>query len=407
MSKIGSEKYSNSEYAPGIATYGIDGTDGKSGKNGTTVFVSQYSTDPAGLSNFGTAILQNLNMSLNDNNKLNRDYIEGDCFLFSNATIWKIVDLNGLKAAAASNQLTSIEVFSKYMEQVGTVVASTISDGFTTSVDNRLVLDTTNYKGFIVNIAGLSSEQLSRENITAPFVIASNDTDNDDKIQFINMRSIFSGVDESELSIYYDSNNDAYHISSEKPIVIDANLLVSSDNTEDFDEYSKIITNDNPVTSFKGLCENISYTVNMLDVDDEWKVINSFSDDEEESGTPVILADDYEEDEVMDPSTGESSPEEGEVNTVKKKCISFTFSNTNENVISSVSGILNTCMIHIIGLVNNKIEKEFYYQCTEENSLNKIYSIIHINTYIDTEKVYIWKVSVIGNIEIFLNQISE
>ena len=38
MSKIGSEKYSNSEYAPGIATYGIDGTDGKSGKNGTTVF---------------------------------------------------------------------------------------------------------------------------------------------------------------------------------------------------------------------------------------------------------------------------------------------------------------------------------------------------------------------------------
>ena len=231
MSKIGSEKYSNSEYAPGIATYGIDGTDGKSGKNGTTVFVSQYSTDEVGLSNFGTAILQNLNMSLNDNNKLNRDYIEGDCFLFSNGTIWKIVDLNGLKAAAASNQLTSIEVFSKYMEQVGSIVSSAITDGFTTPIDNRLVLDTTNYKGFIVNIAGLSSDQLKDSNMTAPFVIASNDADNDDKIQFINMRSIFSGVDESELNIYYDSKNDAYHIRSEKPIVIDANLLVSSDNT--------------------------------------------------------------------------------------------------------------------------------------------------------------------------------
>lgn len=405
MSKIGSEKYSNSEYAPGIATYGIDGTDGKSGKNGTTVFVSQYSTDGVGLSNFGTAILQNLNMSLNDNNKLNRDYIEGDCFLFSNGTIWKIVDLNGLKAAAASNQLTSIEVFSKYMEQVGSIVSSAITDGFTTSIDNRLVLDTTNYKGFIVNIAGLSSEQLKDSNITAPFVIASNDADNDDKIQFINMRSIFSGVDESELNIYYDSNNDAYHISSENPIVIDANLLVSSDNTEDFDEYSKIITNDNPVTSFKGLCENIGYTVNMLDVDDNWNLIKPFSeDDENEESDAVVLFDEYpKEDEMIDSSNRESDEE----STIKKICISLTFTNRNENIISSVSNILNTSMIHVIGIVNNKVEKEFYYQCSEENSLNKISMNIHINTYINTEYTYTWRVSVIGNVEIFLNQTTE
>lgn len=54
-----SKKYANSDYAPGIATYGVDGKSGTSGKNGTSVFVCQYdifSEDSEKIVAFGNAI---------------------------------------------------------------------------------------------------------------------------------------------------------------------------------------------------------------------------------------------------------------------------------------------------------------------------------------------------------------
>jgi len=61
-----SQKYYNQEFAPGVATYGIDGKSGTSGKNGTSVFVCQYNiTTNDGLRDFGTAIRQNLVMQKN------------------------------------------------------------------------------------------------------------------------------------------------------------------------------------------------------------------------------------------------------------------------------------------------------------------------------------------------------
>ena len=143
----------------------------------------------------------------------------------------------------------------------------------------------------------------------------------------------------------------------------------------------------------------------MLDVDDNWNLIKPFSEDEDnEESDAVVLSDEYsEEDEMIDSSTGESDEE----STIKKTCVSLTFTNRNENLISSVSNILNTSMIHVIGIVNNKVEKEFYYQCSEENSLNKFSMNIHINTYINTEYTYTWILSVIVNLEIFLDQTTE
>ena len=104
MDTIISEKYHNYDYAPGIPTYGIDGKDGKSGMNGISLFVCQHDvTNDVGLREFGRAILQNLDMSLGGAVKINRDYIEGDSFLFTNCEIWKIKDIVELKKIAAIN----------------------------------------------------------------------------------------------------------------------------------------------------------------------------------------------------------------------------------------------------------------------------------------------------------------
>lgn len=440
MAKNGSQKFSNYEYAPGIATYGIDGVDGKSGKNGTSVFICQYST--SNLSDFGTAILQNLNMSLNSTEKLDRDYIEGDCFLFNDGNIWKIEDLNGLKSAAASSQLKTLDDLSKYMTQVGSIILSDSMDGFTQSNNNKLVLDTTNYKGFVVNKANLSTERLN--NIDAPVIIASDDTDNDDKVEFINMKSIFSGVDESEMTIYYDSNNDAYHINSDKPIVIDGNLLVKyDDNVNDFDEYSRVLTSDNSITAFHNICENITYAINNIKYDTtgskatssitpisksifdnlksiSWNevtiksgiITHSMVEDASlytpskiVSGLTDISTDDTTDTTSSDnASTGESSKDTSTgTNTVTRTYtheIYFTNMNSESDTISA---ILTNATIHIVLIKDNIAVKDIYYQCKSGSSLNDNLKI-SIDSDITDLSLYSWKISVIGNIEVKLKE---
>jgi hypothetical protein len=263
MGKIGTEVFSNSEYAPGIALYGIDGTNGTSGKNGSSLFICSYAINTeTGITNFGDAILQNKSMNTGSGSEISRLYINNDCFLFSDGTIWKLTDIDTLKTMAASSQFTSEDSIKKCMEQVGSIKNTVSKDDYSsTTKGNRLVLDTNNYKGFFINIADLSADGIKDTN--APMVIASNETDDDDKIQFIDIKSIVSGSDDSEFKIYYDNSNSAFHIYSSKPIIIESDLQVSDQSdVDDFDEYSKVLTSENSITSFNSISEYITYSVN-------------------------------------------------------------------------------------------------------------------------------------------------
>ena len=390
MDTIISEKYHNYDYAPGIPTYGIDGKDGKSGMNGISLFVCQHDiTNDVGLKEFGKAILQNLDMSLGGAVKINRDYIEGDSFLFTNCEIWKIKDIVELKKIAAINQLTT-DNFSQYLERVGRINMTTTTDGIITNGD-RLLLDNTRYKGFVINNAGLSNNELP--DIEAPFTIMSNDTDNDDNIQFIDLKSIFSNATDSELKIYYDTNTKAYHIYSDKPILFDCDLKVSNTTSDEFDEYSAIITKENNITSFIAFCNGDTDTDGIrYDIS-----INSYiQDTNPDAGAPDIVDDGYTEVDMLDDTDDEVV--EGDNETTMYK-IDIELTDVADNNYDDIN-------VHFQGIQNHKVVFEMFvpfssFSTPPSDNYARTFSY---DTEVDLSMVSEWKVSFIDTVEIFIKQ---
>ena len=392
MDTIISEKYHNYDYAPGIPTYGIDGKDGKSGMNGISLFVCQHDiTNDAGLKEFGKAILQNLDMSLGGAVKINRDYIEGDSFLFTNCEIWKIKDIVELKKIAAINQLTT-DNFSQYLERVGRINMTTTTDGIITSGD-RLLLDNTRYKGFVINNAGLSNNDLP--SLEAPFTIMSNDTDNDDNIQFIDLKSIFSNATDSELKIYYDTNTKAYHIYSDKPILFDCDLKVSNTTSDEFDEYSAIITKENNITSFIAFCNGDTDTDGIrYDIS-----VNSYVQETNLDVVALDIVDDgYTEVDMLDDEIVADEVVEGDNETTMYK-IDIELTDVADNNYDDIN-------VHFQGIQNHKVVFEMFvpfssFSTPPSDNYARTFSY---DTEVDLSMVSEWKVSFIDTVEIFIKQ---
>ena len=395
MDTIISEKYHNYDYAPGIPTYGIDGKDGKSGMNGISLFVCQHDiTNDMGLKEFGKAILQNLDMSLGGAVKINRDYIEGDSFLFTNCEIWKIKDIVELKKIAAINQLTT-DNFSQCLERVGRINMTTTTDGIITSGD-RLLLDNTRYKGFVINNAGLSNNDLP--SLEAPFTIMSNDTDNDDNIQFIDLKSIFSNATDSELKIYYDRNTKAYHIYSDKPILFDCDLKVSNTTSDEFDEYSAIITKENNITSFIAFCNGDANTDGIrYDIS-----VNSYvQGTNPDVDGPDIVDDGYTEVDMLDDTDDEVVADEvveGDNETTMYK-IDIELTDVADNNYDDIN-------VHFQGIQNHKVVFEMFvpfssFSTPPSDNYARTFSY---DTEVDLSMVSEWKVSFIDTVEIFIKQ---
>ena len=395
MDTIISEKYHNYDYAPGIPTYGIDGKDGKSGMNGISLFVCQHDiTNDVGLKEFGKAILQNLDMSLGGAVKINRDYIEGDSFLFTNCEIWKIKDIVELKKIAAINQLTT-DNFSQYLERVGRINMTTTTDGIITNGD-RLLLDNTRYKGFVINNAGLSNNELP--DIEAPFTIMSNDTDNDDNIQFIDLKSIFSNATDSELKIYYDTNTKAYHIYSDKPILFDCDLKVSNTTSDEFDEYSAIITKENNITSFIAFCNGDTDTDGIrYDIS-----VNSYVQETNlDVVAPDIVDDGYTEVDMLDDTDDEVSEDEvvEDDNKITMYKIDVVLTDVADNNYDDIN-------VHFQGIQNHKVVFEMFvpfssFSTPPSDNYARTFSY---DTEVDLSMVSEWKVSFIDTVEIFIKQ---
>ena len=400
MDTIISEKYHNYDYAPGIPTYGIDGKDGKSGMNGISLFVCQHDiTNDVGLGEFGKAILQNLDMSLGGAVKINRDYIEGDSFLFTNCEIWKIKDIVELKKIAAINQLTT-DNFSQYLERVGRINMTTTTDGIITNGD-RLLLDNTRYKGFVINNAGLSNNELP--DIEAPFTIMSNDTDNDDNIQFIDLKSIFSNATDSELKIYYDTNTKAYHIYSDKPILFDCDLKVSNTTSDEFDEYSAIITKENNITSFIAFCNGDTDTDGIrYDIS-----VNSYVQKTNLDVVALDIVDDgYTEVDTLDDGDGGDTDDGDAEDEVVEDDNEITMYKIDVVLTDVADNNYDDINVHFQGIQNHKVVFEMFvpfssFSTPPSDNYARTFSY---DTEVDLSMVSEWKVSFIDTVEIFIKQ---
>lgn len=261
--KLVSQKYNNTQYAPGLPLYGVDGRDGKSGMNGTSLFVSQYDISNAeALKNFGNCIRQGKMPVVGSSKFIGRDYIDGDTFLFPNRQLYKISDIVGLNNVA--DHLTS-DSFEKYFESVGEIVLdSTDEDSFEpVNANGRKVLNSEDYKGFVINTSDLPDEELNL--IEAPLTIISDTQQSDGKIRFLDMKAILSGQSDAQLSIYFDANNQCYVIESDQQIIIDADLYTNqNDDITSYDEYSSVLKEENSITSLKGICSNMTYSTEEL-----------------------------------------------------------------------------------------------------------------------------------------------
>ena len=88
-------------------------------------------------------------MTQNESVSIGRAYINGDVFLFPSGYLYKLTDVDAVRVAAGN--LTT-DQFLSYTEMVGRINVSAASDNFSEST-GRLVLDTSEYKGFIINMS--------------------------------------------------------------------------------------------------------------------------------------------------------------------------------------------------------------------------------------------------------------
>ena len=265
MAKV-TKKFNNFEYAPGISSYGINGKDGKSGESGTSLFICRYDvTDTDGIVQFGKAIVNNLDMTKNDGIKLARAYKNGDTFLMqSTGQLYKIIDIENLKYSSVNNQLDSETLLNEYLELVGEIEMTSIDTGFKEN-KGRLVLDTEAYKGFIINTT--NNENVN--NIKAPLTIISTTTDNNNNIYFLSLTGI-NQQSNTDMKIYYNTDNKCYHIESDSPVLIDADLKVKYNDSDDFDSYSRVVTAtdnvDMSLSSMYALCKKLDCVLDMTTV---------------------------------------------------------------------------------------------------------------------------------------------
>lgn len=254
MAINGTVKHMNSEYAPGISSYGIDGKSGKDGGDGTSVFICIFDIKTSdGVEKFVDYLLHSYDMTNSLENKIKRDYISGDNFIFPDGTIWRVDDIDDLKNAIAVGQVTTTAKLQEYITQVGAIQGNT-DDGFTTSNSN-MYLDNANYKGFVIDTTGTAGQYA----LNSPLSIISNESGNDNITRFISMLNIFAGQSATKFDIYFDNNAGAWVLDADKPILLNSDLKVTYSNglSTDYDEYSKPLLSENSITKFYGNCQDV------------------------------------------------------------------------------------------------------------------------------------------------------
>lgn len=246
-----SEKYHNYSYAPGLATYGINGQTGAQGNDGTCIFYTdiQLNNDDS-YKSLATLIANQLLPISSERIPVKRKYQENDLFIDPNGNVYQIINLkNIISITSNGGSITPSECFTQ-KGQISSVQSNVFSDntrskikegytGLTISNSNAV----TPSSDAVLNLASLENSGGNAE--------------------FINMDVIYGSSPNANLSIYYNANQQAFHIDSSYPIVIDSNLYVkySEDSKDTVSEYVKIATSNNSITNSYALAQQVTYSL--------------------------------------------------------------------------------------------------------------------------------------------------
>ena len=245
-----SQRFHNDTYAPGIATYGIQGKDGEQGTPGTSLFFSEYSL-PDEYLDFVRKITSRMLPVKNEQIQLKRKFVNGDQFVDPTGKVYLLMDINQLirDINNGANQTWSNEKL-KYI-------------GKFNSTNNSDIFSDTNNSGTLRAHKFIISDDSTTATGSGLLTVSHTNKDTDNDINFINLESLYSGQHDMNLDIKFSKKYNGFMISSKYPIYLNANVYTKFNNTNNSNnEYSPVYTTaDNkskPITDYIASVKDLS-----------------------------------------------------------------------------------------------------------------------------------------------------
>lgn len=245
-----SQRFHNDTYAPGIATYGIQGKDGEQGTPGTSLFFSEYSL-PGEYLDFVRKITSRMLPVKNQQIQLKRKFVNGDQFVDPDGKVYLLMDINQLirDINNGTNQTWSNEKL-KYI-------------GKFNSTNNSDIFSDTNNSGTLRAHKFIISDDSKTATGSGLLTVSHINKDTDNDINFINLESLYSGQHDMNLDIKFSKKYNGFMISSKYPVYLNANVYTKFNNTNNTNnDYSPVYTTaDNkskPITDYIASVKDLS-----------------------------------------------------------------------------------------------------------------------------------------------------
>ena len=225
-----SQRFHNDTYAPGIATYGIQGKDGEQGTPGTSLFFSEYSL-PGEYIDFVRKITSRMLPVKNQQIQLKRKFVNGDQFVDPDGKVYLLMDINQLirDINNGTNQTWSNEKL-KYI-------------GKFNSTNNSDIFNSTNNSGTLRAHKFIISDDSKTATGSGLLTVSHINKDTDNDINFINLESLYSGQHDMNLDIKFSKKYNGFMISSKYPVYLNANVYTKFNNTNNTNnDYSPVYT---------------------------------------------------------------------------------------------------------------------------------------------------------------------
>ena len=244
-----SQRFHNDTYAPGIATYGIQGKDGEQGTPGTSLFFSEYSILGEYL-DFVRKITSRMLPVKNQQIQLKRKFVNGDQFVDPDGKVYLLMDINQLirDINNGTDQWSNEKL--KYI-------------GKFNSTDNSDIFSDTNNSGTLRAHKFIISDDNKTATGSGLLTVSHINKDTDNDINFINLESLYSGQHDMNLDIKFSKKYNGFMISSKYPVYLNANVYTKFNNTNNTNnDYSPVYTTaDNkskPITDYIASVKDLS-----------------------------------------------------------------------------------------------------------------------------------------------------
>lgn len=249
-----SQRFHNDTYAPGIATYGIQGKDGEQGTPGTSLFFSEYSLsgesdNSSEYREFASKITSRMLPVKHKEIQLKRKYVNGDQFVDPSGQVYLLKDINQL--IIDINNGTNLE--QGILEYIGKF----------NSIKNSDIFNDNSNSGILRAHKFIISDDSKTATGSGLLTVSHINKDTDNDINFINLESLYSGQHDMNLDIKFSKKYNGFMISSKYPVYLNANVYTKFNNTNNTNnDYSPVYTTaDNkskPITDYIASVKDLS-----------------------------------------------------------------------------------------------------------------------------------------------------